>query len=235
MYASLQEENNLKTRISNSGLMLCILSLGCLILISTVLYRKAHHPQHKNVQTQAAQSDTLAAIAIQPLAPCNAAHVESVRRVLMQRFRVEVTVLPAVTLPKDAYYRPRNRYRAETILTWLETHTDPRFVKIVGMTDSDISITKGNVYDWGVFGLGTMGARTCVISTFRLGGNSRRGQERLEKVALHETGHTFGLPHCQTQSCLMNDYLGSIHTVDQDTDFCERCKGLLGHNLRQRW
>lgn len=78
----------------------------------------------------------------------------------------QVDIAPTTPLPKSAYYPPRARYRADRLLTWL----GPRFRTdhILGITTHDISTTKGEVADWGVFGLGEMPGRTTVISSFRL-------------------------------------------------------------------
>jgi predicted Zn-dependent protease len=47
--------------------------------------------------------------------------------------KVEVDIRPAIPLPKYAYYKPRNRYRAEKLLNYLEPfpaakkrHTSPK-------------------------------------------------------------------------------------------------------------
>ena len=104
-------------------------------------------------------------------------------------------------------------------------------MKVIGLTRCDISTSKGKIKDWGIFGLGTVGGRTCVVSTFRL----RRGKVsyryfigRLVKVANHELGHTFGLWHCPNHGCLMEDAKGTIKTVDRETGaFCSECRERL--------
>ena len=37
-------------------------------------------------------------------------------------------------------------------------------------------------------------------------------RERLWKVAIHELGHTLGLPHCPNNGCLMQDAHGTVKT-----------------------
>ena len=95
---------------------------------------------------------------------------------------------------------------------------------MIGITSKDVSTTMGKHADWGVFGLGELGGDACVVSTFRIGD----GKRRLEKVAVHEVGHTLGLPHCPTKRCVMNDALGKVKTVDQsDGHLCRNCRGNL--------
>lgn len=173
-------------------------------------------------------------VAIQPLAPVDKDAVETARRAIAARFRVAVDVLPTKPLPREAYYAPRDRYRADRLLDWLEANTDRRYAKVVAITARDISTTSRGVYDWGVFGLGGIDRRPCVLSTFRLGrGVSReRVRVRLGRVAVHEVGHTFGLDHCPRANCTMQDAGGSINTVDRETGFCPACVRALGDNLR---
>ncbi len=166
-------------------------------------------------------------IAIQPLGNVKADILAQTQKSLEQLYTVEVTILPARDLPSIAYYRPRERYRAEKLLTWLEGNTDASYDKIIGLTESDISTTKDDVYDWGIFGLGELGRRPCVVSSFRLSRAVPRAKmlERLGKVAGHEVGHTFGLEHCPVDGCLMHDAGGKVATVDGEPgQLCESCR-----------
>jgi archaemetzincin len=137
-------------------------------------------------------------------------------------------VLPRAGLPSSAYYRPGGRYRAEKLLDYLNDSTDTRFDRVVGLTMQDISTTKGEYDDWGIFGLGSLAGRACVISTHRLGRgkvSEDRFRERFVKVVNHEIGHTLGLDHCPTPGCLMEDAEGTIKTVDQESgEPCEACR-----------
>lgn len=51
------------------------------------------------------------------------------------------------------------------------------------------------------------------------------------KVLVHEIGHTEGLDHCPEKTCLMRDAEGG-NPLDEETDFCERCKA---HLQRKGW
>jgi archaemetzincin len=79
-------------------------------------------------------------------------------------YKVPVKITTAV-LPGKAYYKPRNRYRADKLLIDLDHYS---YSRVIGVTDQDISCTKGEVYGWGVFGLGSMSGKTGVISSYRL-------------------------------------------------------------------
>ena len=93
------------------------------------------------------------------------------------------------------------------------------------MTSVDISTAKPPNGDWGIFGLGQMPGKSCVVSDFRLhkkGGIT--STERLGRVAIHEIGHTLGLDHCPTPKCTMSDAKGAMKTVDEETGFCGLCR-----------
>src|SRR5262245_6985759 len=129
-------------------------------------------------------------VALQPLGHVSDSVVDAVKRAIGETYVVDVVVLKELDLPKACYYEHRKRYRAQGLLAFLDECVDKRFAKIIGVTTADISITKGAYFDWGIFGLGALGGRPCVISTFRLdhGGVSRDTfVRRLMKVANHET------------------------------------------------
>ena len=169
-------------------------------------------------------------LAIQPLGSVPAARVEVVRNGLAKVFGREVTILPEKPMPKAAWYAPRSRYRAEKLLDELASGTDTKPRLVLGLTAKDISTTKGEHEDWGIFGLGEVGGRVCVVSTYRLsarGADEKLLRERLVKVAIHEAGHVMGLEHCPNPGCVMRDAEASIATVDAESDgFCDSCKAV---------
>jgi archaemetzincin len=150
----------------------------------------------------------------------------------------EVAILPARSLPDSAYYTPRHRYRGDDLLAFLDQATPAGYSRVIGITGKDISVTRGEVPDWGVFGVARLAGRPGLVSTFRLGAGSAPLpvlEARLEKVVVHELGHTFGLRHCSSPGCVMRDAEGSIRPVDSSTGkLCPSCASrldeLLGRN-----
>ena len=128
---------------------------------------------------------------------------------------------PAIPLPAFAFYAQRNRYKADTIIRFLDQFGNADTV-IIGITDKDISTVKGTIPDWGVMGLGNCPGNACVVSTFRLG----NVHDQLYKLELHELGHTQGLPHCTNKTCYMRDAAGGNH-LDEETGFCSSCAAFL--------
>jgi archaemetzincin len=128
-----------------------------------------------------------------------------------------------VDLPQSAWYAPRARYRADSIIHWLAKRTGDSVIYI-GITTKDVSTTSDGIKDWGVMGLGYQPGNACVVSTFRLSKNNVNDQ--LYKVCLHELGHNLGLPHCEVKSCFMRAGEGHNYT-EEETSFCDKCRHRL--------
>lgn len=148
--------------------------------------------------------------------------LDEIEQSLRDELQVEVTRHERIPLPKSAYYRPRKRYRADKLLDHLLTLIPeaPPTTRVLGLTTTDISTTKGKHKDWGIFGLGLVPGQAAVVSIHRL----RRGAKNREHLrfrtaitAVHEVGHTFGLAHCPEERCPMQDAEGSIRNTDSSS------------------
>ncbi|MFH1531247.1 MAG: matrixin family metalloprotease [Pseudomonadota bacterium] len=175
-------------------------------------------------------------LGIQPLGAFQDAHAEIIRTALRDVYGFDVKAFEPQAMPKVAYYKPRKRHRADKLLVVLgqiASAQDTRCDVIVGLTGQDISTTKGKHDDWGIFGLGEIWGRACVVSSHRLTKklgkqDYKKGLVRVVKVAIHEVGHVLGLHHCGTPNCVMHDAEGTVKTVDAETGhFCDECKAFL--------
>jgi archaemetzincin len=179
-----------------------------------------------------ASAALLKVVYLQPMGDALPAEdVHLVVTALTEMYQVKVETLPRVPLPKEAWYPPRHRWRADKLLSFLAPRLPADGLRILGLTAADISTTKGKIVDWGVLGLGDLDGNASVISTFRCHKKARDGthaRQRLAKTAVHEVGHTLGLPHCTTDGCLMHDAEGKVATTDGEYDLCERCRAKLG-------
>jgi archaemetzincin len=179
-------------------------------------------------------------IGLQPLEQYDREQLQFIKKELQQFYHSPVVVLNKRDIPASFLNTTKGeRYSADSIIKWL-AHTSPDSVyKVVGITRKDIFTTKREMWHikkpestyavWGIFGLGFMPGRSCVVSDHRLQTSDiPRFHHRLRTVVIHELGHNLGLPHCPSDSCIMNDANESIRTVDNSgNNYCPKCKEWL--------
>lgn len=103
-------------------------------------------------------------------------------------------------------------------------------ILVLGVTSLDLSMVG---YDY-TTGLSDLPNHRAIIGISRLqipfDGNQNDLQlfsERVVKRAIHELGHTQGLPHCADKNCVMN-LSDNMEDIDQKSHFfCEMCKTAL--------
>jgi len=161
-------------------------------------------------------------IDIQPFDGITAAHADYVFNELKKNYPF-INIKKPIALPVTAYYPARKRYRADSLINYLSRLTIAGH-KTLGLTNKDISATKNDVVDWGVMGLGFRPGKSCIASTYRL--SIAQINIQLFKVAIHELGHTFGLPHCPIKYCFMRNAEGGNPT-NEEKEFCTTCKVFL--------
>ena len=138
----------------------------------------------------------------------------------LQKIFPDVVLLKKEMMPTIAYTAPRNRYRADTLIHWMNRRAKENEV-FLGITSYDISTTKNEVSDFGIMGLGYRPGKACVASDFRVSVKSN-----FFKIVIHELGHTAGLQHCPKPTCYMRDAEGHDPT-GEEKEFCVRCKSFL--------
>lgn len=146
---------------------------------------------------------------------------------LKQFYKCNVKVLPKIETPSFTKVKGLKKYKALDILNFLSTKYKKNNGKVLALTDVDICTDRelnGITYkNWGVFGLGRLNEKPCVISTSRFKTNY---YDRLSKVTIHEIGHTMGLSHCDNdKNCLMSDAKGKGGQVDSEKKWmCDKCR-----------
>lgn len=184
-----------------------------------------------------ATENPLQKIAIQPFGKIDSHYLRNAKTELEAYYHCSVEILSAKELPANAYYKPRNRYKADSVISWLAKTKPESFDRVVGVTEKDISTRSEPYDDWGIMGLAYCPGESCVVSTFRLKKNAdqKKIDERFAKVVLHETGHTFGLPHCRSgdTTCFMEDADGTIRSVDREKkQVCKSCQNKIPQYLK---
>ena len=138
---------------------------------------------------------------------------------LKKKFKVDI--LDNRTLPASFYYKPRSRFRADSIIRYQEKFGYTSY--ILGVMNNDISTTVHNVQDFGILGLSFRPGKTAVVSNYRL-----KDKNLFYKIAVHELLHCFGLPHCEQKdrTCYICD-ADKTPQPEKQTRLCEQCKKKL--------
>ncbi len=169
-------------------------------------------------------------IRLVPLGDVEPELLAAVSKAITARVNAAIEIAPREDLPAEAFYKPRKRWRAEKLLDFLDTRSAGAF-RVVGVTNVEISTTKGDIIDWGIAGLGSLDGPSCVVSAQLYKKHSKTKAvmlRRFSDVAVHELGHTLGMPHCASTGCVMADAKGNaIKSADHSTgQYCEPCRKL---------
>lgn len=179
-------------------------------------------------------------VVIVPMGKVDAAFLESAAAAVKARVDADVRIDPVRELPKSAWYAPRKRWRAEKILDAIDADPPADAWKVMVVTSAEISTTKGDIKDWGIAGLGNIGSLACVASTFLYTKHSKSKPQALKRftdVAVHELGHTLGLPHCETNGCVMADAKGkAMKSADESRGhYCLKCRQQVEAGVLKPW
>lgn len=133
------------------------------------------------------------------------------------------------------YYDPgRRQYDGTRLLKEVSLMLPAESLKIMGLFNVDLYIP---ILTY-IFGQAYLKGNAGIVSTYRLK-NELYGmrqdeellRERFRKVCIHELGHSFGLIHCHTPSCVMKSST-YVEDIDQkDQYLCIKCREELGGNL----
>jgi archaemetzincin len=145
---------------------------------------------------------------------------------LERAFQLPVRVRTAWFDLERCYDSSRGQYRSTAILERLLAEPTPPGSRILAVTGVDLFIPILTF----VFGEAQVNGRAAVVSTHRLENEAYglpRDDEllagRLEKEAVHELGHTYGLLHCTEASCVMHSST-YVEEIDlKEREFCEVC------------
>jgi archaemetzincin len=158
-------------------------------------------------------------------------HLASIAESIAEQFGLAVRVAPNQGIPGYALDASRQQYNSNMILKRLIELCPPEALKVLGVTHVDLF---NPIFSY-VFGEAQFGGRCTVISSYRLGHDGGGGAppgcppliSRLEKEAIHELGHTFGLRHCMDPDCVMN-YSTGVACADRKFAFlCPACRDLM--------
>ena len=170
-------------------------------------------------------------IYLMPMGDIREEHLASMAESIAEQFGLGVEISANQGVPAYALDEVRKQYNSNLILTNLLILCPPDGLKILGVTHVDLF---SPIFSF-VFGEAQFGGKATVISSFRLGGETRENPgpgcptliSRLEKEAIHELGHTFGIRHCADPDCVMHYSTGLACADRKFAFFCPACRDLM--------
>ncbi len=169
-------------------------------------------------------NDKITLVAVGPIKPET---LDYLCRAISEVLHAPCHVGAGIPLPSDTLNAQRGQYSADAIVNRLPPGGRDR---VLGVVDRDAYVPDLNF----VFGLADPQGKRALIALPRLRETTFGREEdlslfleRAAKEAIHELGHTYGLPHCADRRCIM-----SFSNVLADTDykgreFCATCERRL--------
>lgn len=122
------------------------------------------------------------------------------------------------------------KYRSTELINYFSDNTPEEINGILFITISDLYSPVFARY----YGEAQLNGNVGIISTFHLNENlSEESRDsvvflsRLQKEAIHEVGHLFGLIHCMDPNCVMNLSGKSCDIDIKSSSFCTSCSEVL--------
>lgn len=162
-------------------------------------------------------------ILLVPMGAVSADLLGHLQRELSATMEREVSVGSPIAVPAAAFDPARKQFLGTALLEHLGKYDHGTADRVVGVIDADVYAPRLNF----IFGQARKPGRFAVIALPRLRESFRRRtegsvrfRERVVKVTVHELGHTFGYPHCDSTKCAMH-FANSVGDIDrQGTSFC---------------
>ena len=157
--------------------------------------------------------------------------IESIAESITHEFHYPVIFKDYIFDLSKFYFPGRRQYDANSLLKVVSKISIPGSFKKIGLFKVDLFIP---ILTY-IFGQAVLNGDSGIISLYRLRNdlygleqNSTILKERFTKVAIHETGHMFGLIHCQNPICVMRSST-YVEDIDQkNKNLCIKCKTQIG-------
>ena len=165
-------------------------------------------------------------VIICPVGPMDKWILEHIAECISTRCGLSCRISSRMENPKYAYNDTRHQYNSKQILKHLLQKCTRETLRLIGVTSVDLYVPILKF----VFGLAQIEGQCSIISLHRLypqfydqPSNSDLLLARVEKTALHELGHTFGITHCRDRRCIMYSSTRIEDTDFKQPDFCLTC------------
>jgi archaemetzincin len=156
--------------------------------------------------------------------------LEKLTKPIKQQFQCTTKITNAQITIDDCFNAERQQYSANCMLQRLVEIDSSNDSIIVGITELDLYVPVLTF----IFGQAYLNGNAAIVSSYRLR-NEYYGMKpdsgllwkRLEKLIMHELGHSFGLTHCSNLNCVMisSTY---VEDIDQKSSIlCDDCAKIL--------
>jgi len=170
------------------------------------------------------------AITILPFGHFERGFLDKISEEVMCEFNCSVIIKEAHVDISEFYDPVRRQYNGDKLLKKVDALNGQGNSKTIGLFSVDLFIP---ILTY-IFGQAQLNGKTAIASQFRLS-NERYGMpaneklllQRFTKEVIHELGHTFGLIHCHTPTCVMRSST-YVEDIDQkEVGLCGKCHTLL--------
>lgn len=175
-------------------------------------------------------------VIICPVGPMDKWILEHIAECISTQCGLSCRISSRMENPKYAYNDTRHQYNSKQILKHLLKQCTRETLRLIGVTPVDLYVPILKF----VFGLAQIEGQCSIISLHRLypqfydqPSNSDLLLARVEKTALHELGHTFGITHCRDRRCIMYSSTRIEDTDFKQPDFCPTCFELFQWYLKK--
>jgi archaemetzincin len=157
--------------------------------------------------------------------------LEKVAEAVQKEYNCNVNIREGHIDLSEFYDPGRRQYNGNNLLKYVDALPRPETGKTLGLFNVDLFIP---ILTY-IFGQAFLGGPTGIASLYRLN-NEAYGMkadeslmlERFKKEVIHELGHTFGLIHCRTTTCVMRSST-YVEDIDQkDQSLCPACRKEAG-------
>jgi archaemetzincin len=154
----------------------------------------------------------------------------SISEAVQNEFNCSVLIKEVHVDLSEFYDAARRQYNGDKLLRLVDSLKIADSLKTIGLFNVDLFIP---ILTY-IFGQAYLAGPTAIASISRLSNESYGMDpddkfllERFKKEVIHELGHTFGLIHCHTPTCVMRSST-YVEDIDQkDAHICPKCRTSL--------
>lgn len=161
---------------------------------------------------------------IVPVGEVNQAHLEIVQSAIINFYKLNINIVEPIEIKNEFITKFDTILDAKAINQYIIEKFDTTQAKFIGVTDW--CLTMGNRMAMPIRGYAIdLGGSSATLSSYKVLAEVKNKKEHtfefmFSKVANHELGHLFGLPHCSNEKCLLtfgNNFLQS------ENKLCQSC------------